>query len=52
MEIRKIDLDYYFEFFELLTKNSFYVYENDVDGKQNIETLINFIDLDSSLYLQ
>jgi hypothetical protein len=47
MEIRKIDLDYYFEFFELLTKNSFYVYENDEDGKRNIETLINFIDLEN-----
>ena len=47
MEIRKYDLDFYFQFFEILTKNSFYVYENDIEGKQNIETLINFIDLEN-----
>ena len=47
MEIRKYDLDYYFQFFEILTRNSFYVYENDEEGKKNIETLINFIDLEN-----
>ena len=47
MEIRKYDLDYYFQFFEIITKNSFYVYENDEKGKENIKTLINFIDLEN-----
>ena len=47
LEMRKYDLDYYFQFFEILTKNSYYVYDNDEEGKQNIETLINFIDLDN-----
>ena len=47
MEIRKYDLDYYFQFFDIITKNSFYVYENDEEGKQNIEKLINFIDLEN-----
>jgi len=45
MERRKYDLDYYFEFFEIVTKNSYYIYQNDEEGKQNIETLINFINL-------
>jgi len=47
MEIRKYDLDYYFHFFEILTKNTFYVYENDEEGKKNIDILINFIDLEN-----
>ena len=47
MEIRKYDLDYYFQFFEILTKNSFYVYENDEEGKQNLEILIKFIDIEN-----
>ena len=47
MEMRKYDLDYYFQFFEIITKNSFYVYENDDNGKENIKTLINFIDLEN-----
>ena len=45
MERRRHDLDYYFQFFEIVTKNSYYVYQNDEEGKQNIETLINFINL-------
>ena len=47
MEIRKYDLDFYFQFFEIITKNSFYVYENDEEGKENIKILINFIDLEN-----
>jgi len=47
MEIRKYDLDYYFQFFEILTKNTFYVYENDEEGKKNIDILINFINLEN-----
>ena len=47
MDIRKYDLDFYFQFFEILTKNSFYVYENDEEGKHNIEKLIKFIDLEN-----
>ena len=51
MEIRKYDLDYYFQFFEILTKNTFYVYENDEEGKKNIDILINFIDLENLSFL-
>ena len=47
MEIRKYDLNYYFQFFEILTKNSFYIYENDEEGKMKIEKIINFIDLEN-----
>jgi len=47
MEIRKYDLDYYFQFFEITTKNTFYIYQNDEEGKKNIDILINFIDLEN-----
>ena len=47
MEIRKYDLDYYFQFFEITTKNTFYIYQNDEKGKKNINLLINFIDLEN-----
>ena len=46
-QIRKYDLDFYFTFFEIITKNSFYVYENDEEGKIQLEKLINFIDLEN-----
>ena len=45
MERRKYDLDYYFQFFEIVTKNSYYIYQNDEEGRHNIESLINFINL-------
>ena len=47
MEIRKYDLDYYFQFFEIVTKDTFYVYQNDEEGKKNVNILINFIDLEN-----
>ena len=47
MEIRKYDLEYYFQFFDILTKNSFYIYENDKEGKLKIEKIIDFIDLEN-----
>jgi len=47
MKLRKIELDYYFQFFEIMTKNSFYIYKNDEKGKKNLEILINFIDIEN-----
>ena len=47
MEKRRYDLDYYYQFFEIVTRNSFFVYENDEEGKQNIELLIKFVDLEN-----
>ena len=44
---RKWDLAFYFEFFELITKNTFYVYQNDEYGKQLIDWLKKFIDIDN-----
>ena len=43
---RNNELDYYFQFFEIMTKNSFYIYKNDDEAKKNIEILIKFIDLE------
>ena len=45
MKKRKNELDFYFQFFEIMTKNSFYVYKNDEQGKKDVEILIKFIDL-------
>ena len=42
---RKIDLAFYFQFFELIIKNTSYVYENDEKGKELIEWLKIFIDI-------
>ena len=47
MEKRKKELDFYFPFFQIMTKNSFYVFKNDEQGKKDLETLINFIDLEN-----
>ena len=44
---RKWDLAFYFQFFELITKNTFYVYDNDVYGKKLIDWLKNFFDIDN-----
>ena len=44
---RNNELDYYFQFFEIMTKNSFYIYKNDEEAKKNIEILIKFIDLEN-----
>ena len=44
---RNNELDYYFQFFEIMTKNSFYIYKNDDEAKKNIEILIKFIDLEN-----
>ena len=47
MKLRQNELDYYFHFFEIMTKNTFYVYNNDEKGKKYVKTLINFIDLEN-----
>ena len=47
MEMRKYDLDYYFQFFDIITKDTFYIYQNDEEGKKNVNVLINFIDLEN-----
>ena len=44
---RKYELDFYFQFFEIMTKNTFYLYKNDEKGKKYVETLIKFIDLEN-----
>ena len=44
---RKWDLAFYFQFFELITKNTFYVYENDIYGKKLIGWLKIFFDIDN-----
>ena len=44
---RKWDLAFYFQFFELISKNQFYVYDNDVYGKKCIEWLLVFIDIEN-----
>ena len=44
---RKWDLAFYFQFFELISINTFYVYENDEYGKKLIEWLKTFIDIDN-----
>ncbi len=48
---RKWDLAFYFQFFELITKNTFYVYENDVYGQKLIGWLKTFIDIDNIYHL-
>ena len=44
---RKWDLAFYFQFFELISKNQFYVYNNDVYGKKCIDWLIDFFDIEN-----
>jgi hypothetical protein len=44
---RKWELDLYFQLFELIIKNTVYVYQNDEYGKQLIGWLKNFIDIDN-----
>ena len=44
---RKWDLAFYFQFFELISKNQFYVYNNDVYGKKCIGWLLVFIDIEN-----
>ena len=44
---RKWDLAFYFQFFELISKNQFYVYNNDVSGKKCIGWLLVFIDIEN-----
>ena len=47
MKIRNYEVEYYFQFFELVTKNSFYVYNNDEYGKKQIRSILEFIDIQS-----
>ena len=44
---RKWDLAFYFQFFELITKNTFYVYNNDAYGKKLMGWIKIFIDIDN-----
>ena len=44
---RKWDLAFYFKFLELISKNQFYVYKNDVYGKKCIGWLLVFIDIEN-----
>ena len=44
---RKWDLAFYFQFLELISKNQFYVYKNDVYGKKCIGWLLVFIDIEN-----
>ena len=48
---RKWDLAFYFQFFELISKNTFYVYENDVYGKKLIDWLKTFIDIENFIHI-
>ena len=45
LKIRNIEIDYYFQFFELITKNSFYVYNNDEYDKKLIKSILEFIEI-------
>ena len=42
---RNLEAAYYFQFFELVSKNCFYVYNNDENGKKLINSIIEFIDI-------
>ena len=44
---RKWDLAFYFQFFDLISKNQFYVYSNDAYGKKCIGWLLVFIDIEN-----
>ena len=44
---RKWDLAFYFQFFELISKNTFYVYNNDIYGKKLVGWIKIFIDIEN-----
>ena len=44
---RNCEVEYYFQFFEIVTKNTFYVYKNDEYRKQLINSLLKFIEIDT-----
>ena len=48
---RKWDLAFYFQFLELISKNTFYVYNNDVYGKKLIGWLKVFIDIENFTHI-
>ena len=48
---RKWDLAFYFQFLELICKNTFYVYNNDVYGKKLIGWLKVFIDIENFTHI-
>ena len=48
---RKWDLAFYFQFFKLISKETFYVYDNDVKGKKLIEWLKSFIDIETLSFI-
>ena len=45
IKIRNCEISYYFQFFKLITKNSYYVYNNDEFGKKVISSILEFIDI-------
>ena len=47
IKIRNCEIEYYFQFFELVTKNSFYIYNNDEYGKKLIDSILEFIDIEA-----
>ena len=44
---RNIEIEYYFKFFEIVTKNSFFIYNNDYYGQKLINSIIEFIDIET-----
>ena len=47
IKLRKYEISCYFQFFELITKNTFYVYKNDKYCKKLIKSILEFIDIQS-----
>ena len=47
LKIRNCEVECYFQFFELVVKNSYYIYNNDKYGKKLINSIIEFIDIQS-----
>ena len=45
IKIKNCEIEYYFQFFELVTKNSFYIYNNDEYGKKLIDSILEFINI-------
>ena len=44
---RNIEMAYYFNFFEIVTKNSFFIYNNDNYGQKLINSILEFIDIET-----
>ena len=50
-ETRELELNIYFQFFEIITKNTFFCYGSDKNMKNRIKQIQDFILLDNYLYL-